>query len=1023
MQAGNGSNSTFDNITFVDSAAVRLHSSAASAGDLFINAITDLAVGGNLSITATTGDITQGAALAITGAATFITTANNRSIILDQSNAFGSHVTMQAGDGSAAFNDITFVDSAAVKLHSSAGSNGDLFINAGTDLAISGDLNITATTGNITQGAEVAVGATSTFTTSASNGTITLNDADNAFTGAVAINTDGSSGNAAIVNGVSLILAASTVDGTLTATAATGDISNTGVLAIAGATTFITTTNNRSIVLDQNNVFASTVTMQAGNGSNATFNNITFVNSAAVRLHSSAASAGDLFINASTDLAVGGNLSITANTGDITEGAALAITGASTFITTANNRSIILDQSNAFGSHVTMKAGDGSAAFNNITFVDSADVRLHSSAASAGDLFINAGTDLDVDGSLNITATTGNITQGSELDVGTTATFTTSASNGTITLNDADNTFTGAVALNTNGSSGNATIKNDRALLLAASSVGGAFSATATTGNITQSGALAITGTSTLVTSANHGTITLTNTGNALTGKLLITTNDDSPGTLGTVNIDGGTTNLIIGLSTIDGNLTLRSGGTITDDGIATVRGTITATTNLNNKIITLDELAVTGALTLAPDGTGAVTIVNAAGLNLAASTMGGTFSGTATTGDISDSGNLTITGNSIFTAADTQSVILNNNNSFTGAVTFAALSGNLKNVTITNTMALDLGAMTLAQVASSGGNLTVTTSGALTDSGALVIPGTTTITATGQVVDLDHTSNNFATILFGSSSNAVSSVEVVDTNAIIIGASKSTGNFTVTAGGDVTDGDTVTVGGNLSVVTSASNGLINMGTLEVDGIVALTTNGNGAATIVNDAAIEFAVSTIGGALSATATTGNITQNGALTITGTSTLVTSANHGTITLANTGNAMTGKLLITTNDDSPGTVGTVNIDGGTTNLIIGLSTIDGNLTLRSGGTITDDGIATVRGTLTATTDLNNKIITLDELAVTGAFTLAPHGTGAVTIVNAAGLNLAASTMGGTFSGTATTGDISDSGNLAITGARPS
>ena len=115
MKAGDGSNATFNNITFVDSAAVKLHSAAATAGDLFINASTDLAVGGNLSITATTGDITQGAAIAITGAATFITTANNRSIILDQNNVFTTTVTMQAGNGSSAFNDITFVDSAAVR--------------------------------------------------------------------------------------------------------------------------------------------------------------------------------------------------------------------------------------------------------------------------------------------------------------------------------------------------------------------------------------------------------------------------------------------------------------------------------------------------------------------------------------------------------------------------------------------------------------------------------------------------------------------------------------------------------------------------------------------------------------------------------------------------------------------------------------------------------------------------------------------------------------------------------------------
>ncbi|SVE27625.1 uncharacterized protein METZ01_LOCUS480479, partial [marine metagenome] len=200
-----------------------------------------------------------------------------------------------------------------------------------------------------------------------------------------------------------------------------------------------------------------------------------------------------------------------------------------------------------------------------------------------------------------------------------------------------------------------------------------------------------------------------------------------------------------------------------------------------------------------------------------------------------------------------------------------------------------------------------------------------------------------------------------------------------------------------------------------------LAPHGTGAVTIVNQAGLNLAASTMGGTFSGTATTGNITQSGALAITGTSTLVTSADDGKIDLKDNSitNAFTGKLLITTNDTGSETDGDVEIDGGTTNLIIGLSTIEGDLDLVSGGTITDDGIATVRGTLTATTDASHSVITLNQLAVGGAFTLAPHGTGAVTIVNAAGLNLAASTVGGALSATATAGNITQSGALDIEG----
>ncbi|SVD79639.1 uncharacterized protein METZ01_LOCUS432493, partial [marine metagenome] len=43
-------------------------------------------VGGNLSVTATTGNITQNVALAVTGTSTFITGATGSNIILDHAD-------------------------------------------------------------------------------------------------------------------------------------------------------------------------------------------------------------------------------------------------------------------------------------------------------------------------------------------------------------------------------------------------------------------------------------------------------------------------------------------------------------------------------------------------------------------------------------------------------------------------------------------------------------------------------------------------------------------------------------------------------------------------------------------------------------------------------------------------------------------------------------------------------------------------------------------------------------------------
>ena len=217
---------------------------------------------------------------------------------------------------------------------------------------------------------------------------------------------------------------------------------------------------------------------------------------------------------------VGGALSATATTGHITDSGALAITGASTFITAATGSNIVLDHaSNAFTGAVTLKADTGGdEAFGNIAFVDSAAVKLDSDAGSAGDLFIDASTDGAVGGTLSVTATTGNITQGV---------------------------------------------------------------------------ALAVTGTTTLVTDADDATITLGTSTNAFTGALTITTNDAS-GTDADVTIDAGTTALVIAASTVDGDLTLRSGHAsgITDSGTVTVGGNLAVTTDAGNGVVNMGTLS-----------------------------------------------------------------------------------------------------------------------------------------------------------------------------------------------------------------------------------------------------------------------------------------------------------------------------------------------------------------------------------------------------------------------------------------------
>ena len=160
-------------------------------------------------------------------------------------------------------------------------------------------------------------------------------------------------------------------------------------------------------------------------------------------------------------------------------------------------------------------------------------------------------------------------------------------------------------------------------------------------------------------------------------------------------------------------------------------------------------------------------------------------------------------------------------------------------------------------------------------------------------------------------------------------------------------------MGGNLVATTDANSGVINLGTLAVDGTIALATNGSGDATVVNDAGLTFAASTVGRNLAATATTGNITDNGVLTVAGTSSFTTSANNADITLNNT-NVLTGTVALNTS----GSTGHALVDNGITALNLAASSVGGNLTLTSGHAsgIIDSGTVTVGGNLAATTDAN-------------------------------------------------------------------
>lgn len=245
---------------------------------------------------------------------------------------------------------------------------------------------------------------------------------------------------------------------------------------------------------------------------------------------------------------------------------------------------------------------------------------------------------------------------------------------------------------------------------------------------------------------------------------------------------------------------------------------------------ITLDRMdnSFTGAVSF---GGHNVLINSGTALAIGSSSATGTLALRAVSGNITSSSLLTVAGDASFTAdAAGASVTLDNAaNTFGTNVSFAG-AGGLANVTISDSTALDLRALTLT------GNLQAKAA-SITDSGALSIGGTTGLQAAGDVT-LDNAGHSFA----GAVSVAAANADIRSDGALQIGTGNLSGNLALTANGAITQSGTLAVGGNLALTTTHAAGDVAL-------------NNSGAATT------KLGDSSVGGNLSVVATGKNVTQN------------------------------------------------------------------------------------------------------------------------------------------------------------------
>ncbi|MBW2610083.1 MAG: hypothetical protein JRC68_07040, partial [Deltaproteobacteria bacterium] len=249
--------------------------------------------------------------------------------------------------------------------------------------------------------------------------------------------------------------------------------------------------------------------------------------------------------------------------------------------------------------------------------------------------------------------------------------------------------------------------------------------------------------------------------------------------------------------------------------------------------------------------------------------------------GNITDSGTLVVAGDTTLDAGAFDITLDDAANKFSSVIIT-----NGTNVALVDADSIDLGASTVA------GTFDVTATGDITDSGALLVTGDTTLDAGANDITLDEAANNLNTVRIASGNNVV----LVDSDSIDLGASTvsitlnvsaTNGSITSTTGQMITSDDLIlsategigsygnaintTTTTNLTLTTGGLNNAGDIFIVETNALntsqLTIATNGGGTQTVSLEAALFTVNSMFGDTednLRLIATSGNIEDDSIL---------------------------------------------------------------------------------------------------------------------------------------------------------------
>ncbi len=698
------------------------------------------------------------------------------------------------------------------------------------------------------------------------------------------------------------------------------------------------------------------------------------------------------------------------------------------------------------------------------------------------DSLLTLGT-ISASGALGVTTTNGTITQAASTTI-TASGANFAAGTGDVTLTQTGNSFSHGGAGVLTASGGTISIaSSDTALGIGSMDAAGTLALSTTGGSITQASGTTITASGASF-DAVTGNISLGGTGNqfahggsgtlALTGGTVTVVSADPGLSLGTINAGGAF------MLTTGGTITQASGATITAAGGSLNAGTgdITLTNSgndlthngtgslvltgadvsitnghaLNLDAVTADSLTVTMPANALLSLQGAVQTAGDITLTTDLISIGAQLGGTATPG--SQAASVTIDpvssgraiqiggtdgapGSDLFIASvgDIQATNVTIGNGTAGLITIGGFDATGGGAFTTGGLLtlVSNGGVSLTGAMHLPGDLTIDTSGAITESGAglLSLPGTATLSLTAG-----STSN----ITLGNASNLFSNVTVISGNAvtlfdgeqIVLGSVNASGLLTINTQGSLSLNAS-------SSITSAGASLTATGAIDLSGVsnnfesqpgtslsaqgTSVTIANAGALTVGNLTATNGAVTVeTGGTLTATGGTIKATTGVSLTSDSAGLVVSEAVLTTGTVALTADTMTIGAQIGGSAANTGQASQITIETKTAGRAIALG---GSSDPGAGGDlfIASSGMLDLRGTnvLIGSQAIGSASGAITLQALPGASSQLAAG-GTLTLATGAGVTVTgAVTLPGSLliEANGTIGDSSGAGSLGLPG----